>query len=223
MNQRARIEAMLLLVALLLTGGAGWWLKLQPMIDVDPAGFEALPHELNDWDSVDLEIDEGVAALLRADHHIQRAYHHRQGYTVFVYVGYYGTKRGGSPEHTPDVCYPSQGWKIIHDDEVRLGGPSGALSIREFRVQKENQVRLVHFWYRTQRDSGYTSRLPLQLRQFWDRLTTNRGDGALVRLSTPVLEGDFQSARLRLFGLDAALESALDRVWPGPATEVAAR
>jgi hypothetical protein len=54
----------------------------------------------------------------------------------------------------------------------------------------------------------------LRLSHFWERLTLNRGDGALIRLSTPILDADPDAARARLFGLDAAVEAALSQVWP---------
>jgi EpsI family protein len=202
------------LLALLLTGGLAWWLYFQPAVEPDASAFDALPRDLHGWQGVDLEIDEGVAALLRADHHVQRAYTHRLGYLVYVYVGYYGTERGGSPEHIPDLCYPAQGWIVTSDEAVQVGGRSHGLSVREFVVEKGEDERLVHFWYRTQHVSGFTSVLPLRLRLFWSRLTTNRGDGALVRLSTPIEDDDVTAARLRLFGLDSAVEEALDRIWP---------
>jgi EpsI family protein len=214
MSSHESREPALLLLTLVLTGCVAWWLSFRTPVEFDANVFDSLPRELNGWSSVDVEIDEGVAALLRADHHVQRAYTHRLGYLVYVYVGYYGTERGGSPEHTPDVCYPSQGWALERDETVRIGGRTDGLAMREFQVEKGGETRLVHFWYRTQHSSGFTSTLSLRLRQFWGRLTTNRGDGALVRLSTPVLDDDLMAARLRLFGLDAAVEEALDRVWP---------
>jgi EpsI family protein len=213
-NARARAEAAILLVVLLSTGAVAWWLTFRPVADLDPSSIDAMPHELNGWKAVDLEIDQGVADLLRADHQFQRAYLHRQGYTVYVYVGYYGTARGGAPEHTPDVCYPSQGWVIETDEEVQVGGRASGFDVREFLVEKEDELRLVHFWYRTDRESGFTSIWSLRLRQFWGRLMASRGDGALIRLSTPIWDQDIEAARGRLLSLDAAVEKALDGVWP---------
>ena len=48
---------------------------------------------------------------------------------------------------------------------------------------------------------------------FWGRLTANRGDGALVRLSTQIEGGDVDGARSRLYGLDVAFEDAIEGVW----------
>jgi EpsI family protein len=107
----------------------------------------------------------------------------------------------------------------LSDKVVHVGNRSDGLEVREFVVRKDGETRVVHFWYRTQNESGFTSTPLLRLRQFWSRLTTNRGDGALVRLSTPVEGDDLTGARIRLFGLDTAVEHALDGIWPGALRE----
>jgi len=127
-------------------------------------------------------------------------------------VGRYGTRRGGTPEHTPDVCYLAQGWTIVEATDRAIGGRDG-FDVREFVVEKDGERRLVHYWYRTSHRTGITSIARLRLAHFWGRLVRNRGDGALVRLSTPTEGDDVAGARSRLQGLDVALEEALEGVW----------
>ena len=206
------LETGLLIAVLLVVGGLSWWLTLRPVVESDPERFESLPISLNGWRAIDLEMDESVSEMLAADHNVQRAYLHPQRYVVFVYVGYYGTKRGGTPEHTPDICYPAQGWSIVEARDRSVGGTSG-FDVREFIVEKEGERRLVHYWYRTSHTTGITSVLRLRLEHFWGRLARNRGDGALVRLSTRIDEEDVEGARSRLYGLDVALEEAIEGVW----------
>ncbi len=204
---------MLVFGMLILTGVAAWWLALRPTADFDADALDALPRQINGWQAVEIEMDESVSDMLAADHNVQRAYLHPHGFQIFVYVGYYGTARGGTPEHTPDVCYPAQGWSISSADRQRVGGKAG-FELQEFTVEKDGEERLVHFWYRTERVSGITTVAGLRLSHFWGRLTRNRGDGALIRVSTPVQDGDRDAARARLFGFDAAVEAALSNVWP---------
>lgn len=60
---------------------------------------------------------------------------------------------------------------------------------------------------------GDHSTARLRLQHFWGRLTANRGDGALVRLSTPIEAGDVEGARPRLYGLDVAFEQMVEDAW----------
>lgn len=82
---------------------------LRPVVEYDAAVFAALPTELIGGRSVYLAIDQAVSDLPAAEHDVQRAYLHPLGYRNFVYLGYYGTERGGTPERTPEICYPTQG------------------------------------------------------------------------------------------------------------------
>ena len=215
-----RVELGVAIGLMLLTGIASWWLLLRPAVEHDAAVFDALPTELNGWRSVDLAIDEAVSDMLAADHNVQRAYLHPLGYQIFVYVGYYGTERGGTPEHTPDICYPAQGWQIVESMIQRAGG-QGGFDLREFVVEQAGERRLVHYWYRTGSQSGLTSVVGLRLRHVVDRMTENRGDGALVRLSTPLGSSDIASARTRLFSMDRVVEEALVGLWPNDSQSVA--
>ncbi len=208
-----RIEAALLLIVLLATGIAAWWLTQRSGPESDAASLRALPLVVADWRAIDIPIEQDVADMLRADLNVQRAYVHPQGYVVYVYVGYYGTTRGGTPEHTPEMCYPAQGWAILARDSVEIAGTSG-LAAREFVVEKEGDLRLVHFWYRTAQATGIQSTAALRWTHFWARLSAGRGDGALVRLDTPIEGDDVDGARLKLLPMDRAIESALTDVWP---------
>ncbi len=207
-------EGVIFVVIFLLTGMVSWWMMLRPITDYDADRFDSLPTELNGWQAIDLEMDESVSEMLNADHNVQRAYFHEHGYVVFVYIGYYGTRRGGTPEHTPDICYPAQGWSIADAAERRIGGDDG-LDLQEFLVEKDGEQRLVHFWYRTGHSTGITSIFGLRVEHFWGRLTRNRADGALVRLSTIVRDSDVPAARSRLLGLDVVVEAELARLWEG--------
>jgi EpsI family protein len=210
---RERLQAAILLVVLLLTGSAAWWLSVRPVALPDVDGLSALPLSLNGWSAVDIEVDQDVADMLRADANVQRAYRHPHGYLIYVYIGYYGTQRGGTPEHTPEICYPAQGWRIVQEGRIPINQTLG-LWAREFLVEKEDESRLVHFWYRTRETTGITSTMRLRLRHFWKRITSNRGDGALVRLSARVDDGDLRSARGKLLTLATAVDQALTGVWP---------
>lgn len=214
MNSRGEVLALIAL--LLVAGGLAWWLNLKEPHSAVAETLDRVPRTLNGWQSRDIAVDPEVSDLLRADFNVQRVYTHPQGFAVFVYVGYYGTERGGAPEHTPDVCYPSQGWEIEENETLFVGDTQNGFSVREFIVERDDSRRLVHFWYRTESATGFTSTITLRLRHFWSRLTENRGDGALVRVSTVLAKGDRDGSlgRGRLLSFDQAIEAALDEHWP---------
>jgi EpsI family protein len=52
-------------------------------------------------------------------------------------------------------------------------------------MQKGNSKQLVYYWF-PQRDRILTTAYQLKIFNFWDALTRQRTDGALVRIITPV-------------------------------------
>jgi len=207
------------LVALLLAfGSASWWIHLRPSVEVDPERIEAIPRQLGGWVGEDIPLSDGVERLLRADAQIQRGYRNEAGDRVWLYVGYYGTARGGRPEHTPWVCYPSAGWQILSSLQLPLSDRAGARdgsSMIELVVEQGEQRRLVHFWYSTHRTTAIATELGLT----WDHLLgrvspEGRADGALVRISTPIDKEGIEAARNRLRHVTGYVVDALQGHWP---------
>jgi EpsI family protein len=210
---RSHLQNGLLFAALVGVGAVAWALQLSSRLQVDPSGLAALPLDLGAWHAQDVPVEDGVAAMLRADFHVQRFYRHPLGSFVWVYVGYYGTARGGRPEHTPWVCYPASGWQVERSRVVEVD-PARGLRANELLVQREGERRLVLFWYRSATRTGITSGLALSLAHLRDRLLRGRADAALVRLSTVVDGDDETTARTILIGFARDLDPELASHWP---------
>ena len=113
---------------------------------------------------------------------------------------------------------------VVHpfvESTIQRAGGQGGFDLREFVVEQKGVQRLVHYWYRTGGQSGLTSVIELRLRHVVDRMTENRGGGALVRLSTPLGGSEIESARTRLFSMDRVVEETLVGVWPNDSQSVA--
>lgn len=215
MRTAGTVALALLFVAV---GALSWRLQLRPPLRVDAAPLAALPHTVGSWDAVDVPLEESVESMLRADANVQRVYRHPTGALVSLYVGYYGTDRGGRPEHTPEVCYESQGWDVLEKRTIELSA-SPLLRANEYVVEHAGSRHLVHFWYRSHRRSGMTGGLEQTLDRLLGRMGDGRADGALVRLSTPIPAGDALAARSVLAGFAVAIDVQLGAHWPGEAAE----
>jgi EpsI family protein len=195
----------------LLVGIAVWWLQLRPALRVDASLLGALPMQLGGWSGESVPLEHTVERILRADFNLQRVYTHSdQPEPVWLYVGYYGTERGGRPEHTPHQCYPSAGWQIESESELEI---AAARNANEWVVAQDGQRQLVLFWYQSFRSGGMRDNLELSLDHLAGRLSDGRADGALVRISTP-LSPDREAARARLTGFARSLDPLLTSRWP---------
>jgi EpsI family protein len=203
-----------LAVALVLTGAVSWRAYLRPTLGVDPASLGSIPHRIGPWSGADHPVDGGVVQMLAADYNLQRTYAHPVGDIVWLYVGYYGTERGGRPEHTPWVCYPTNGWKIVQRDVVNTPGVTDGKA-NELIIERNGERRLVHFWYQSYRRTGMTGGLDQAVDRLLGRLLEGRADGSLVRISTPVDDQSAESAaRSRLFAFSREVGPLLREHWP---------
>jgi EpsI family protein len=204
-------------VLALILSGAGllaWSIQLRPALVVNAQPLAGLPNEVGAWRAVkDIPMEPAAEAELRADLNLQRVYVGPASAPIWLYIGYYGTERGGRPEHTPRGCYPGQGWEIS-ETRVLDVTPGAKLRVNEYLVQRPGDRRLVHFWYRSYRRSGMLGGLDQNLDRLVGRIAYGRADGALIRLSTPIgPEGEVE-ARGRLLGFASELDPVLGSHWP---------
>jgi len=202
----------ILSVSLLAIGGFAWSLQLQPTLEFDASALATLPTRIDAYEGRDIPLESTVESVLRADFNLQRSYY-GAGSLVWLYVGYYGTTRGGRPEHTPRGCYTGAGWGIESTRTLRVV-PNGELRANEYLVERDGERRLVHFWYRSAQRTGMLGGWDQNVDRFVGRLTDGRADGALIRISTPLNGEDEVSARGRLLGFASALDPLLAERWP---------
>jgi EpsI family protein len=203
-----------LVLAMGIVGAAAWWLQLRPPLHADYAPLVTLPMTLGAWSGESVPLDTGVERMLDADFNLQRAYRSPgRDEILWLYVGYYGTRRGGRPVHTPSACYPAAGWTIEQSRTVAID-PERDFRANEYVVSRQGRRRLVHFWYRSSRRTGMVDDLDLDLDHLSGRLRGGRADGALVRLSTPVAAGGEAEARARLIAFARDLDPLLAERWP---------
>lgn len=210
-------------VLLLLGGGAAAWLyQLRAPLVPHAESLAAIPQRLESFRGIDTPVGETVEEMLRADFNVQREYLHPLGQVVWLYVGYYGTQRGGTPEHTPRACYQAHGWQIVEEADLVMDSSTG-LTAKEYLVELRGQQQLVLYWYRSFRKTGMLSTVTLGVDHVIGKLAQGRGDGALVRLSTPLIGTDRHAARALLFTFARLLEPELASAWPAeaPAPRVA--
>jgi EpsI family protein len=210
-SERLKIVAMI--VALVAVGVISWQFQLRKPPFVDTSNLARIPMLVDDWRGEDIPLQDGVQDMLDADYNLQRVYQHRVGGRLWFYVGYYGTKRGGRPEHTPWQCYPSNGWTIV-SNEI-LGGSPEVPRLHELVVEKDGRRRLVHFWFQSSRRGGMLGALDQAADRLVNRILHGRADGSLVRLSLPLPdERTKPTARNLLLSFGRSVTPLLMEYWP---------
>jgi exosortase D (VPLPA-CTERM-specific) len=115
---------------------------------------------------------------------------------VNLYVAYYASQRTGQAAHSPRSCLPGGGWRIVDFGQREVAGVrSNGVPLRVNRaiVQLGESRELVYYWFQ-ERGRDITSEYLVKWYLLKDALLRNRTDGALVRLVTPVLRNETETA-----------------------------
>jgi exosortase D (VPLPA-CTERM-specific) len=152
------------------------------------AEFMDFPMEVSDWRGKRGRIESIYLDTLKLDDYLMADFIDRQNNLVNLYVAYYGSQKKGESAHSPRSCIPGGGWQIkeLTQTDIKNAAVNGLpLSVNRLIIQNGEQKQLVYYWFQ-QRGRVITNEYLVKWYIFWDALTRNRTDGALVRLTAPV-------------------------------------
>lgn len=156
---------------------------------VPARSFNEFPLELSGWKGSRTSMEQPYLDSLKLDDYSMVDYRDAGGRTVSLYVAYYGSQSKGASIHSPATCLPGSGWNFEESGAVSvpLGGGAGSMQVSRACMQKDGIRELTYYWF-PQRGRNLTSTWQLKLYNFWDALTRQRTDGALVRIITPLYD-----------------------------------
>ncbi|MBC2694610.1 MAG: EpsI family protein [Desulfobacteraceae bacterium] len=124
----------------------------------------------------------------------------------------------GKSIHSPATCFPGSGWNFNQAGVVTIPISSGnrnSMRVNRAFMQKAGRKQLVYYWF-PQRGRILTNAYELKMFAFWDSITKQRTDGALVRISTPVYKFEkLEDADTRLHGFAKNIVGMLEEYLPG--------
>jgi len=163
----------------------------RPEIAPSRPAFSQFPDQLGAWTGTPEPMEQMYLDALRLDDYLLMNYAAAAHSPVNFYVAYYKSQRdSGLSVHSPRLCLPGGGWKIESFDRYTLpaSAQSAALPVNRVIIEHDGIRQLVYYWFR-ERDRRLTNEYVVRWYIFWDGLTRNRTDGALVRLVAPIPKG----------------------------------
>lgn len=181
----------------------------RPLAVVDRDQFYSFPHEIGDWRVGPRQtLDPNVEKTLAADDYISTTLFRANTATpVELFIAWYKDQTQAGT-HSPTVCLPGGGWEIAEfGQRPVLENFDGAtpFTLNRVIIQKGLQRMIVYYWY-DQRGERTPSSFWTRVTVTWSKLTTGRGDGALVRIITPIVAGETEALA------DARLQDGLKSV-----------
>jgi EpsI family protein len=179
--------------------------------------FSGFPTEIGRWKGSRGALDQSSINSLDLSDYVIIDYQNGQKERVNFYVVYYESQRKGKSIHSPATCFSGGGWIFKQTGEVDIpvaARSKNSMTVNRALVQKDATRELSYYWF-PQRNRILTNAYQLKWYTFWDALTRQRTDGALVRVMTPVYEDeDLRDTEERLRGFLGEVVPVLDEYLP---------
>lgn len=179
--------------------------------------FFSFPNTLGAWGGKRDVMEQVYLDELKLDDYIMANFVRRDRDLVNFYVAWYDSQRSGQSAHSPRACLPGGGWRITELTDVQLADiriGSQPLRVNRAQIQLGTQKQIAYYWFQ-QRGRVITNEYLVKWYLFWDALTRQRTDGALIRLITPLRQGEtVESADARLVEFANEIAPRLNRYIP---------
>jgi exosortase D (VPLPA-CTERM-specific) len=184
-----------------------------PNLVPERASLGIFPLVLGDWRGEEEPVDAVFLKELNVDDYLMAYYNRGEDpVPVQLWIAYYDQQTKGAAIHSPRTCLPGGGWGLEDFSQVRIegAGPEAAgLAVNRAVIGIDGQRQLVYYWF-IQQGRNVTNEYLMKWYIFWDGLTRNRTDGALVRVLTYVGdESNLATADARLQGFIRSVDPQL--------------
>ena len=179
--------------------------------------LSTFPAQLGSWSSTDIPMDKDTLAVLGPGEFLERVYEDPSGRmpAVDLFLAYFGSQRTGDTIHSPQHCLPGAGWNPEQKQIVTMALPGHApFPANLYVISKGDSRRLVLYWYWAH-DRGVASEYWAKYYLVADAIRMNRSDGALVRITMPMLPAETpEAAEERMLPFTARVVPLLDSYIP---------
>jgi len=214
LNSWARTAAVL---ALLVATGLLLHAHERPEVVPSRTPLSDFPQTIGPWRSVrDVPFTQETLDVLGPGDYLERTYVEagRSQWVDFL-LAYVPSQRTGDWIHSPKHCLPGAGWSPLLADHVNLARPDGSpMTVNRYVLGKGDERQVVLYWYQAHGRvvaSEYWAKVYLVA----DSIRLNRTDGSLVRVTTPLQEGEsLETAQKRAVGFAEGILPYLDRFIP---------
>ncbi len=178
--------------------------------------LENLPMEIAGYRATEDFFQAPVYKELNADKHVYRHYRNADGKQVDLYIGYYGTAKGGRTAHNPYGCLPGGGWGIVEARLVplRMSKYPEGVGVNFILARKGEAYEAVFHWYQSAGSKVLSTGIEQNILRFIGRVFYNRNDGAFVRVSALTGEKGIEEANLLAKSFAEQILDLLPHYWP---------
>jgi exosortase D (VPLPA-CTERM-specific) len=154
-------------------------------------GLTAFPLVVGDWLGQPMLIDAETERVLGATDYLLADFG-AGGETINLWIAYYDTQVDRAAIHSPKECLPGAGWEYVEIGAIDAPvdpAVSTPFQLNRGIIANGTQRMLIYYWVEM-RGRQLTNDVTLKFYNFYDSIWLGRSDGALIRLLTPLAEGE---------------------------------
>jgi exosortase D (VPLPA-CTERM-specific) len=188
---RGRVPIQAWVAVAILAAGCVYSLNIDSQVEQVPdrPSLSSFPLTAADWRGNETAMEQEFIDVLKFDDYLLSNYRRpADDFAVNLYIAYYDSQRKGASIHSPKSCLPGGGWQLESFEQYSVPdvGPEGKpLQVNRSVVAMGDDRQVVYYWFE-QRGRNLTNEYLVKWYMFWDALSINRTDGALVRLTVQV-------------------------------------
>jgi exosortase D (VPLPA-CTERM-specific) len=157
----------------------------------DRKDFIEFPLKIGEWQGDKKVMEVKFINALKFEDYFMANFTSDDGF-LELYIAYYESQRKGEAAHSPRSCLPGAGWVIdnrkqLKIDYTELNGQEKVANINRMLVKRGDARYLMYYWFK-QRNRQLSNEYLVKWYIFWDGVTQNRTDGALIRVMYPIPE-----------------------------------
>lgn len=191
-------------------------LSVRSVPAVVQTNLERLPMVIAGYTGTDDAFPDAVYRELNADKNVYRHYMSTNGNQIDLYIGYYGTAKGGRTGHNPYACLPGSGAAIVGTGTVYLkqAATGRNVPVNYILSRKDGNYLVMLHWYQTAGSTVVANGLQQNMERFKGMILHNRNDGAFVRVTAAADGQDITKVKERVAQFADAVLNLLPAYWP---------
>jgi len=209
MDNRAFVISLIILVSSIAISLSAASRRVPMVIETN---LENLPMHIMGYQATEDSFSVDVYKELNADKNIFRHYQSSNTQQIDLYIGYYGTAKGGRSSHNPYACFSGAGWGINDTSKILLDSMP-ATEVNYMLINKSGFYQVVLHWYQ-QGGRIISTGWKMNLDRFKNLLMNNRNDGAFVRISMNSDQQHLASTVAQAKTFAAHIAAVIPHYWP---------
>jgi exosortase D (VPLPA-CTERM-specific) len=176
-----------------------------------------LPSQIGNWTGTDIPISQEELDILGPGEYLQREYENssRPEPSINLFIPFFPSQKAGDTIHSPEHCLLGAGWFPLSREVIQLTRLDGSsIPVNRYVVSKMGERQLVLYWFQAH-GRVVASEWSAKYYLISDSIHMNRSDGGMVRLMTPMLDGESpEAAQARVMKFGSQLLPLLDSYIP---------